>query len=235
MTALLFHNAAQVVTCAGPARARRGAEMGDGQVRRRVAVLVVGDRIASVGPPDELARAHPEAERVDCGGGVLTPGLVDSHTHAIFGRPRYEEQELRASGIAYMEIARQGGGIHASVRDVRSRSADELVVLAESRLRRLASYGTTVVGLTRASVLRFALDAREQRVMVGAESLVETPPIERGAEVRHQMHHVRAVEALPADTAEDLEWAARVVALNATTAGLESPSSNTVLFSLIPK
>jgi imidazolonepropionase len=145
MTALLFHNAAQVVTCAGPARARRGAEMGDGQVRRGVAVLVVGDRIASVGPPDELERAHPEAERVDCGGGVLTPGLVDSHTHAIFGRPRYEEQELRASGIAYMEIARQGGGIHASVRDVRSRSADELVVLAEARLRRLASYGTTTV------------------------------------------------------------------------------------------
>lgn len=145
MTALLFHNAAQVVTCAGSARARRGAEMGDAQVRRGVAVLVVGDRIASVGPPDELERAHPEAERVDCGGGVLTPGLVDSHTHAIFGRPRYEEQEVRASGIAYMEIARQGGGIHASVRDVRSRGADELVVLAESRLRRLASYGTTTV------------------------------------------------------------------------------------------
>lgn len=145
MAELLFVNASQVVTCAGPPRARRGAEMGDAQVRRGVGVLVVGERIAGVGPPDELERAHPNAERVDCGGGLVTPGLVDSHTHAIFGRPRHEEQEMRAAGVAYMEIARRGGGIHASVRDVRARGADELVALAEHRLRRLASYGTTTV------------------------------------------------------------------------------------------
>jgi imidazolonepropionase len=145
MAELLFVNASQVVTCAGPARARRGAEMGDAQVRRGVGVLVVGERIADVGPPDELERAHPNAHRVDCGGGLVTPGLVDSHTHAVFGRPRHEEQEMRAAGAAYMEIARRGGGIHASVRDVRARDVDELVALAEQRLRRLASYGTTTV------------------------------------------------------------------------------------------
>jgi len=119
--------------------------MGDMQARRDVGVLVAGATIAAVGAPDELARAHPEAEHIDCGGGVLTPGLVDSHTHAIFGRPRYDEQELRAAGVPYMEIARRGGGIHASVRDVRTRSEEELVALAEARLRRLASYGTTTV------------------------------------------------------------------------------------------
>jgi imidazolonepropionase len=142
---LLFRNASQVVTCAGPARARRGAEMSDAQVRRGVGVLVVGEHVVAVGPPDELERTHPDVQYIDCGGGVLTPGLVDSHTHGIFGRPRYEEQELRAAGAAYMEIARRGGGIHASVRDVRSRDADELVALAEPRLRRLASYGTTTI------------------------------------------------------------------------------------------
>jgi imidazolonepropionase len=119
--------------------------MGDAQVRRGVGVLVVEDRIAGVGPPHELERAHPNANRIDCGGGVLTPGLVDSHTHAIFGRPRFEEQELRAAGLAYMEIARRGGGIHASVRDVRTRDTDELLTLAEERLRRLASHGTTTI------------------------------------------------------------------------------------------
>jgi imidazolonepropionase len=119
--------------------------MGDAQVRRDVGVLVVDDRIAMVGPPDELERARPDAQPVDCGRGVLTPGLVDSHTHAVFGRPRYEEQEMRAAGVAYMEIARRGGGIHASVRDVRTRGIDDLVALAEERLRRLASYGTTTV------------------------------------------------------------------------------------------
>jgi imidazolonepropionase len=145
LAALIFHNAAQVVTCAGPPRARRGSEMGDARVQRGVGVLVVGERIAAVASPDELERREPDAERIDCGGRLLMPGLVDSHTHAIFGRPRYDEQELRAAGLAYMEIARRGGGIHASVRDVRARDEDELVVLAEHRLRRLMSFGTTTV------------------------------------------------------------------------------------------
>ncbi|HWJ23068.1 MAG TPA: hypothetical protein VNS52_12010, partial [Gemmatimonadaceae bacterium] len=142
---LLFVNARQVVTCAGPPRARRGAEMGDAAIVPRAAVAVVGAEIAAVGPEDSLQRDYEDAERVDCGGGVLTPGLVDSHTHAIFGRARYEEQELRAAGVGYMEIARRGGGIHASVRDLRTRAEDELFALALPRLRRLASYGTTTV------------------------------------------------------------------------------------------
>src|SRR5688572_29938445 len=117
MRAVLFHNASQVVTCAGPPRARRGSEMRDAGVRRGVGVLVVDGRVSDVGPPEELERARPDADRIDCHGGSLTPGLVDSHTHAVFGRPRYDEQEMRAAGLGYMEIAGRGGGIHASVRD----------------------------------------------------------------------------------------------------------------------
>jgi imidazolonepropionase len=145
MRQLLFLNAAQVVTCAGPPRARRGHEMADAGVRSGVGVAVIGDRIAQVAPPDELERAYPEARRINCHGGLLTPGLVDSHTHAVFGRPRYEEHEQRAAGADYVQIAQQGGGIHATVRDVRARRAEELTAFAERRLRRLASYGTTTV------------------------------------------------------------------------------------------
>ena len=142
---LLFVNASQVVTCAGPARARRGAELRDAGVRTGVAVAVEGERIAAVGPQGALERAWPDAERVDLGGRLLAPGLVDSHTHAIFGRARYEEQELRAMGLTYMEIAARGGGIHSSVRDLRARSEDELIALALPRLRRIAAHGTTTV------------------------------------------------------------------------------------------
>lgn len=142
---LLFVNARQVVTCAGAARARRGDELRDAGVVEGVAVLVHGDTIAAVGTERELRAAAPAATAMDCGGGVLTPGFVDSHTHAIFGRPRFEEHELRASGVGYMEIARRGGGIHASVRDLRSRSEDELLSLAIPRLRRLAGSGVTTV------------------------------------------------------------------------------------------
>ncbi|MBK6488621.1 MAG: imidazolonepropionase [Gemmatimonadetes bacterium] len=145
MTARLFVNASQVVTCAGPARARRGEELRDANVLTRTAVAVEGERIALVAGDEEVRRRFPDAELVDCARGILLPGLVDSHTHAIFGRPRFEEQEMRSAGLDYMDIARRGGGIHASVRDLRERTEDDLVALALPRLERLARYGTTTV------------------------------------------------------------------------------------------
>jgi imidazolonepropionase len=138
-------NAAQVVTCAGPDRARKGSEMRDAGILKNAAVAVSGGRIAAIGAARDLEPAFTDAEIVDCRGGVLAPGLVDSHTHAVFGKPRFEEQELRAEGHDYMEIAARGGGIHSSVRDFRARSEDELYDLAVPRLRSLASYGTTTV------------------------------------------------------------------------------------------
>lgn len=142
----LFVNAAEVVTCAGPARARRGAEQGDAAVRPAVGVAVGDDgRVLAVAPDAELRAAHPGAAEIDCAQGVLTPGFVDSHTHAIFGRARYEEQEMRAAGIGYLEIAKRGGGIHSSVRDLRTRSEADLASLAAARLRRIAAHGTTTL------------------------------------------------------------------------------------------
>ncbi|MFL5616625.1 MAG: imidazolonepropionase [Gemmatimonadaceae bacterium] len=145
MQPLIFLNAAQVVTCAGPARARRGAEMRNLETVTNAAVVVVGETIAAIGPERDLRRDFPEADEIDCQRGVLMPGLVDSHTHAVFGRARADEQEMRASGLDYMQIAVRGGGIHASVSDLRSRSEDELVALARERLKRLASFGATTV------------------------------------------------------------------------------------------
>lgn len=145
MTSLLFVNASQVVTCAGPARARKGSEMADAGVLSKIAVAVTDGKIAALGTASDLMAAYDGHEVVDCRGGVLTPGLVDSHTHAVFGRPRYEEHELRALGHDYMEIARRGGGIHASVADFHQRTEDELYDLSTTRLAHLASYGTTTV------------------------------------------------------------------------------------------
>lgn len=142
---VLFVNAAQIVTCAGAPRARRGAELGDAGIVTGGAVAVEGGRIVAVGARDAIEREYGGGDLVDCAGGVLLPGFVDSHTHAIFGKPRFEEQELRASGLGYMEIARRGGGIHSSVRDLRARTEDELFALAHARLKRMAAHGTTTV------------------------------------------------------------------------------------------
>jgi imidazolonepropionase len=109
------------------------------------AVAIRGKEVAAVGPQEELLKQFPVAEQVDCKHTVITPGLVDSHTHAVFGRARYEEQELRAAGNSYMGIARKGGGIHSSVADLRSKQEDELYELTLDRVRRLSSYGSTTV------------------------------------------------------------------------------------------
>lgn len=141
----IFANAAQVVTCRGPGRARRGAEMGDAGIRTNVAVVAEHGRIAAIGPFADLRARFPRATEFDCRGGVLMPGLVDSHTHGVFGRPRFDEPELRAAGLDYMEIARRGGGIHSSVRDLRARSEEELFALAIERIGRLMAHGTTTI------------------------------------------------------------------------------------------
>jgi imidazolonepropionase len=119
--------------------------MSDAGILRGSAIAVEGGRILAVGPQDEVLRRFPKAEEIDCANRIITPGLVDSHTHAVFGRARYEEQEMRAAGASYMEIARKGGGIHASVADLRSRSEDELFALTLDRVSRLASYGSTTI------------------------------------------------------------------------------------------
>jgi imidazolonepropionase len=171
---LLFVNAAQVVTCAGPPRARRGTEMRDAAVRENVAVAAEGPTIAAVGPIGELRAQYSGAREIDCAGGVLMPGFVDSHTHGIFGRPRYEEQEMRAAGLDYMEIARRGGGIHSSVRDLRATSEDMLFELARHRLMRLASFGTTTVEVKSGYGLTLAAELKTLRVI---KRLSDTLPL----------------------------------------------------------
>ena len=132
--ATLFAGAAQILTC---------ERASDDAVLTGAALMVADGQVAAIGAEAELAARFPDAARVDCGGGILTPGFVDSHTHAVFGRWRADEYALRCRGVPYMEIARQGGGINASVRDLRARSEDELVELSRPRLRRMLEHGTT--------------------------------------------------------------------------------------------
>jgi imidazolonepropionase len=171
---MLFVNASQVVTCGGAGRARRGTEMSDAGVRSGVAVAVVDGAVDTVGDLPTLRMQYQNAHEFDCLNGVLTPGLVDSHTHGVFGRPRYDEQEMRALGADYMEIARRGGGIHASVRDLREQSEDGLFELARTRLMRLASFGTTTIEVKSGYGLTVEDELKTLRVI---RRLADTLPI----------------------------------------------------------
>jgi imidazolonepropionase len=171
---ILFLNASQVATCAGPGRARRGGEMADAGVQRGWAIAVEGEQIVAAGPQEDVLSKYPDADEVDCAGGVIVPGLVDSHTHAVFGRARYEEQEMRAAGVSYMDIARKGGGIHASVADLRSRTEDGLFELALGRVRRLASYGSTTIEMKSGYGLSLDDELKSLRVIA---RIAESSPV----------------------------------------------------------
>jgi imidazolonepropionase len=137
VSARLFTNAREVVTCAAGADAA--------SVLAGVAVLVDDGLVSAVGPVEELRVRSPDVVQIDCTDSVITPGFVDSHTHAVFGGWRAAEYALRARGVPYMEIARRGGGINASVRDVRARTPEELSALTRERLLALLRNGSTTV------------------------------------------------------------------------------------------
>lgn len=108
-------------------------------------VWIRGGRVAARGPAAETPEAASRAPRLDAGGGVVLPGLVDSHTHAVFGATREHEFERRLAGSTYQEIAAAGGGILWSVRDLRRRGDDELADLAARRLAEFPRGGVTTV------------------------------------------------------------------------------------------
>lgn len=103
-------------------------------------IVWLGPRSGLSGPPAEMARRVEEG-----GGGWMTPGLIDCHTHLVFGGDRAAEWERRLQGATYEEIAREGGGILSTVRATRSASESELARAAARRLRRLRRDGVTTV------------------------------------------------------------------------------------------
>lgn len=127
------------------------------------AILIEGRNIAWIGP---RAEAPANNRTVDCGGRLATPGLVDCHTHIVYGGNRAHEFEKRLSGVSYAEIAQGGGGIASTVRATRSQSDTDLTVAALKRLDALLAEGVTTIeiksgyGLDRDTELKMLRVAR---------------------------------------------------------------------------
>ena len=131
----------------------------------RGAIVTEDARIAWIGAESDLpALGKAAVEEHDLGGALLTPGLVDAHTHLVYGGHRAHEFELRLQGASYEDIAKAGGGIRSTVAATRAASEDELFALASKRLKTLRDGGVTTVEIKSGYGLSFEDEARCLRV-----------------------------------------------------------------------
>ena len=143
---LAIINCAQVVTLAGPARPRVGAELRELGIVSPGALLVRDGLIERVGTKAEIEKLiDADATVVDAGGRVVLPGFVDAHTHPVFAGTRVDEFEDRSKGATYQEIAARGGGIQSTVNRTRAASVEELVEAGRRYAEWFLRGGTTTV------------------------------------------------------------------------------------------
>ncbi len=140
---LIITNIGQLVTLAGPARPRVQKEMSELAIRENAALICVNGRIVEIKPSSEVRPEFPGFDYLDAEGRVVTPGLVDAHTHLVFAGTRENEYEMRIQGRSYQEIAASGGGIRSTVRCTRALDEEELLDEARKHLEMMVACGTT--------------------------------------------------------------------------------------------
>ncbi len=143
---------------------------------KNAALAVKDGRIAWVGARANLHGDLEEmaSEVTSCGDAWITPGLIDCHTHLVFGGNRAKEFEMRLKGASYEEIAKAGGGILSTVRDTRAASLDQLIESAEGRLLQMMQEGVTTVEIKSG----YGLDtANEIKMLKAAGALAERLPV----------------------------------------------------------
>ena len=138
----------------------------------------------------KLPNAYSCFEAIDCGGRLLTPGLIDCHTHVVFGGNRAKEFEMRLEGASYEEVARAGGGIVSTVAATRESSEEELLVDALRRIDAMIAEGVTTLEVKSGYGLDIVTELKMLRV---ARKISQT----RGSEYCHQLSGRTCVSEVP--------------------------------------
>ena len=169
---LVITNVGQLLTLEGP----------DLGLLEDVAVKCGGDWILDVSPMADL-EVPPEARVVDARGGLVTPGLVDPHTHPVFAGQRCVEFGQKAAGKTYLEIHKAGGGIMSTVRSTRAASFEELERVCRRNLDALLGWGVTTCEAKSGYALETEGELRLLEVLraVGARHPVDVVPTFLGA------------------------------------------------------
>ncbi|MCI0596118.1 MAG: imidazolonepropionase [candidate division Zixibacteria bacterium] len=170
---LLIENIGQLATCAG---GRPGPVVGAFEkalgLKKSVSMAVENGKILAMGKNEELSAQFNVNgfDRLDAGGRLVTPGLVDCHTHPVFAGDRKEEFEKRNQGMSYEAITRKGGGIFSTVRATRKASAEELEKLLLRRLPRFLAEGTTTLEAKSGYGLSFEDEMKQLEVIQSAQA-----------------------------------------------------------------
>ena len=171
MKKVLIQNIGMLATPRGKA-ARRGEEQGKIEILRDAWVLVEDGTIAKVGTGKSESDG---AEVIDAGGNLVTPGLVDAHTHLIFGGWRQNELGLKLHGASYLDIQNAGGGIQSTTNATRTATEAELADKAEAALNEMLRFGTTTCEAKSGYGLATEHELKELRVI---RDLNERHPID---------------------------------------------------------
>ena len=139
MSSLLIHNIGALVTPEG-AEARRGADQGKLKVLENAWIYIENDEIIAFGDRNQPITL---GQKLDAGGRLVTPGLVDAHTHLIFGGWRQNELAMKIRNVPYLDILAAGGGILSTVKATHAASEEELTAKASAALNEMLSFGTT--------------------------------------------------------------------------------------------
>ncbi|WNB91360.1 imidazolonepropionase [Bacillus sp. NEB1478] len=166
--------ASQVIVPQGENRALRGAEMNELKVIDNGAVGIKDGKIAFIGTREEATHLQAK-ETIDGTGKLLSPGLVDPHTHLVFGGSREHELALKQQGVPYLEILAQGGGIHSTVKATRETSEEALYEKGLFHLNRCLTYGVTTMEAKSGYGLDKETEMKQLRV---AKKLNENHPID---------------------------------------------------------
>ncbi|WP_339252147.1 imidazolonepropionase [Sporosarcina sp. FSL W8-0480] len=179
MKPLWIKHAAQLATIAGENAPRKRKEMSELGIIEDGSIWVEDGLIQAIGTTAELERRFgdraAEAEIIDATGRLVTPGLVDPHTHVAYGGSREREFEMRLEGATYMEIMNAGGGIHATTRMTRESTEEELVEQTTRRLDSFLKHGVTTVEGKSGYGLDLETELKQLRVM---KRLNETHPVD---------------------------------------------------------
>src|SRR6187402_2044279 len=143
-------------------------------VVENAAIVVRGDRIEWFGAEADLPSGFADASSHDLQQRIVTPGLVDCHTHLVYAGNRAEEFAMRLEGASYEDIAKRGGGIVSTVRNTRAASEDELFAQSLRRLDALLAEGVTALEIKSGYGLDLATERKMLRV---ARRLADTRPV----------------------------------------------------------